>query len=152
MDHVLFALAVLVPAFLFAKVEIHIEGGSGWAEKLPTWRIQNRWTDLLYGGRPLTGYHLWVQLFVLAMTHLVFALGLAWTPRAEALVLAFMILFWIVEDFLWFVVNPSFGLRRFRSSEIWWHRRAWWLVAPREYFIMGAVAAALYAWARAWIG
>src|SRR4051812_25510323 len=112
MDHASFAVAVLVTAFLFAKVEVHIEGDSGWAEKLPTWRIKNRLTDLFYGGRPLTGYHLWVQLFVLAMVHVPFAVGLAWSPRAEALVVSFMILFWIVEDFLWFVVNPAYGLRR----------------------------------------
>jgi hypothetical protein len=147
-DHALFSITVVVTAFLFAKVEIHIEGGSGWAEKLPTWRVQNRLTDLFYGGRPLTGYHLWVQLFVLALVHEPFAVGLPWSGRAEALVASFMILFWIVEDFLWFVVNPAFGLRKFRASEIWWHRKSWWLVAPREYFVGGALAVALYFFGR----
>jgi hypothetical protein len=147
-EHALWFGALGLLGFLFAKVEIEIEGGDGWAAKLPTWRVQNRLTDLLYGGRPLTGYHLWVQLFVLVFCHVPFAFGLPLAARNEALVIAFMILFWIVEDFLWFVVNPRFGLRKFKASEIWWHRKAWWLFAPREYFVMGAVAIGLYLWGR----
>jgi len=147
-DHVFFFGTLLAAAFLFAKVEIQIEGGDGWAAKIPTWRVTNRWTELLYGHRPLTGYHLYVQLFVLVFCHLPFSFGLPWTPRGEALVLSFMTLFWILEDFLWFAVNPSFGIRKFKATEIWWHRKVWWLVAPREYFVMGAVAAFLYVWGR----
>ncbi len=148
MDHALWGGALLALAFLFAKVEIEIEGGDGWAAKLPTWKVQNRLTDLLYGGRPLTGYHLWVQLFVLVFCHVPFAFGLPFAWRNEALVVSFMILFWILEDFLWFVVNPRFGIRKFQAKEIWWHEKAWWLVAPREYFVMGAVAVLLYLWGR----
>ena len=148
MDHATFFAALAAAAFLFAKVEIEIEGGDGWAARLPTWRIQNRLTEILYGGRPLTGYHLYVQLFVLVFVHLPFALGVPPTWRAEALILSFMILFWIVEDFLWFAVNPRFGIGRFRRGEIWWHEKAWWLVAPREYFLGGAVAAGLYLYGR----
>jgi hypothetical protein len=147
-DHALWFGAVGALAFLFAKVEIEIEGGDGWAAKLPTWRLQNKLTDIFYGGRPLTGYHLWVQLFVLVFCHVPFAFGLPFTARSEALVIAFMILFWIVEDFLWFVVNPRFGIRKFKATEIWWHRKSWWVVAPREYFVMGAVAVALYLYGR----
>jgi hypothetical protein len=146
--HAIFFTMLAVLAFLFAKVEIHVEGADGWAGKLPTWRVQNRITELLYGGRPLTGYHLYVQLFVLVFCHVPYAIGLPFTWRVEALVASFMILFWILEDFLWFVVNPHFGIARFRAEHIWWHKKAWWLIAPREYFLMGAVAVALYAWGR----
>src|SRR4051812_4427103 len=103
-------------------VEIQIEGGQGWAAHLPTWRIENRWTRLFFRSRPLTGYHFYAHLFVLSMVHAPFGLGLApFTWRGEARVLAFLILFWIAEDFLWFVLNPSFGLRKFRKQHIWWH-------------------------------
>jgi hypothetical protein len=146
--HVIFAAVLAVCAFLFALVEINIEGSAGWAANLPTWRIQNRLTDLLYGGRPLTGYHLWVQLFILAFAQLPFAFVGRFTWRGEALVAAFIILFWILEDFLWFVLNPAYGIRRFRKEHVWWHRRAWWLVAPREYFFMGPLAGVLYAYGR----
>src|SRR3954471_15263898 len=110
-EHAIFSAVVVVAAFLFAKVEVHIEGPNGWAANLPTWKIQNKLTDLLYGGRPLTGYHLYMLLFVLTFVHVAFAVGLPWSLKAEALVWSFMILFWIVEDFLWFVINPHFGLK-----------------------------------------
>ncbi len=145
MSHVVFGLAVLLLAFLFAKVEIHIEGANGWAANLPTWRVKNKLTDIFYGGRPLTGYHLWLQLFVLAFSHLPFVLGTEWTWRAEALLVSFVILFWIVEDFLWFVLNPHFGIAKFTKDNVWWHRHSWFLIAPREYFLMGGLAIALYA-------
>jgi hypothetical protein len=148
MEHALFFGAVTLTAVLFANLEIQIEGTAGWAGNLPTWRVKNRLTDLFYGGRPLTGYHLYAQTFVLSLVHLPFAVGLAPSLRAEALVFAFMILFWIVEDFLWFVFNPAFGLKRFRRSEIWWHEASWWVVAPREYFLFGALAMGLYLYGR----
>lgn len=150
MDHALFLGTLAVLAFLFAKVEIHIEGANGWAANLPTWRVQNKLTEIFYGGRPLTGYHLYVQLFVLAFVHMPFGVGLPWNGRNEALVIAFMILFWILEDFLWFVLNPAFGIRKFTAHHVWWHKRAWWLIAPREYFFMSAFAGFLYGYGRAY--
>jgi hypothetical protein len=147
-DHALYFGTLLLASFLFAKVEIQIEGGDGWAAKLPTWRIENRLTEILYGGRPLTGYHLYVQLFVLVFCHLPFAFGLPFSARSEALVLAFMVFFWILEDFLWFVVNPRFGIKKFKASEIWWHRKAWLVIAPREYFTAGGLAVFLYLYGR----
>ncbi|HZU95715.1 MAG TPA: hypothetical protein VFF73_03335 [Planctomycetota bacterium] len=148
MLHAKFVVGLVVLAWLFAKCEIEIEGGDGWAGKLPTWKIQNRLTDIIYGGRPLTGYHLYMQTWVLLFAHIPFAIGDDWTVRAEALVLAFVMLFWIVEDFLWFVVNPRFGIRKFKAKEIWWHEKSWWLVAPREYFVMSALATFLYLYGR----
>jgi hypothetical protein len=147
MTHLLFAASVGVTAWLFALAEIQIEGPHGWAARLPTWRIENRWTRLLYGSKPLTGYHLYVQLFVLALVHLPFLLSLAaFSWRAEARIAAFFILFWVLEDFLWFVLNPAYGLRRFRRQDIWWHAPCWWSIMPRDYWVFVPVAAVLY-WA-----
>ena len=139
-----FWVFLLATSWLFALVEIHIEGTDGWAAKLPTWRVQNRWTRLVYGSKPLTGYHLYVQLFVLVMSHAPLLLG-APSWRMEARVLAFFILFWIVEDFLWFVLNPAFGLRRFRKEHIWWHAPSWWWIMPRDYWIFLPIGVVLYA-------
>jgi hypothetical protein len=145
--HVWFFAAVLAAASAFALLEIQIEGGAGWAANLPTWKIENRWTRLFFSSRPLTGYHLYVHLWILVMVHLPFLLGLAapsW--RGEARILAFLIFFWLVEDFLWFVLNPAFGIRRFTREHIWWHAPTWWLIAPRDYWVFTPLAAALY-WA-----
>jgi len=144
-EHLLFFLALAGTSALFALVEIQVEGPHGWAGKLPTWRFENRWTKLFWGGRPFTGYHLYIQLLFLLVVHLPWLLSLApWTVRGEARVLAFLVLFWILEDFLWFVLNPAFGLRRFRAEHIWWHRPQWWGFMPRDYWVFLPVGASLY--------
>lgn len=146
MQHFLFFGSLACAAAAFALLEIQIEGGAGWAAALPTWRRQNRWTRALLGGRPLTGYHLWCHVFVLTAVHLPFGMGLAaWSWRAEARVAAFLVLFWILEDFLWFVFNPAYGLHGFTQRRAVWHAHAWWGFMPREYWIFLPVGSALYA-------
>lgn len=130
----------LLLAAAWAKLEIEIEGRDGWAASLPTWRIDaHPLLDIFWGGRPMTGYHVWAFLTVLGFYHLPFAWGLAWSLAGELRVLAFYAIFWIVEDYLWFAWNPAFGLGRFRREFIWWHKR-WFLGAPVDYWIFGSAA------------
>jgi hypothetical protein len=125
-------------AYFFAHAEIQIEGGAGWAANLPTWRIEQHWLlDVFWGGRPMTGYHAWVFPFIAMFFHLpLFFMG-HWSWRAECLVLACIMLFWIVEDFLWFMLNPAFGLARFHAEAIPWHKH-WVWVAPADYWIFAS--------------
>ncbi len=151
MEHLIFAGFVLVSALLFALVEIQIEGPHGWAERLPTWRIENRWTRLIYSKRALTGYHLYVQLLMVVLSHLPLAFFPdRWGWSAELKSMCFLIYFFIVEDFLWFVLNPAYGIRKFRKQHIHWHAPTWWIVMPRDYWIFGALGAAAYALACRW--
>ena len=126
---------VLLLSVFFAMVEIQIEGQDGWAAGLPTWRVEDHWLlDLLWGGRPMTGYHAWAFPFILLFFHLpLFFMGTV-TWLLEARVLGTLMLFWITEDFLWFVFNPAYGLRRFRRGQISWHKN-WVLFMPIEYWI-----------------
>src|SRR5262245_178201 len=144
MSDALFFSGLVAAAACLAMIEIQIEGAAGWAQNLPTWRVENGWLARLFPGRPLTGYHLWLLVFVLLVAHLPFAFGLPWTLRFESRALAFVFLFWVVEDFLWFALNPAFGIRRFRKEHIAWHRQAWWWIAPRDYWIATAIGIALY--------
>lgn len=139
-------LAALVTASLVAALlEVEIEGGEGWAANLPTWRLENAWTRALLGNRAITGYHVYIHLFVLALLHLPFVLDIApLTVRSELRILAFLVLFWIFEDFLWFMVNPAYGLRGFRKRNARWHARSWWWIMPREYWIFTPIGIALY--------
>ena len=124
----------LLLAFFFANVEIQIEGGAGWAASLPTWRIEKHWLlDIFWGGRPMTGYHAWVFPCVALFFHfpLIFMRHFSW--RAEARVLACIALFWITEDFLWFVLNPAYGLAKFTPALVPWHIH-WWGPAPVDYW------------------
>ena len=145
MQPLTFIAVLMAASALFALVEIQIEGPNGWATSLPTWRVDNKWTRRFYSGKPLTGYHLYIQLFTLTSVHLPFAIGLLpLTWRAEARVLSFFILFWVLEDFLWFILNPAFGLKRFRAEHIWWHAPTWWWIMPRDYWIFTPIGICLY--------
>lgn len=149
MSDALFAAGVLAAATVFALLEIQIEGSAGWASGLPTWRWENRWTRRLAGARAITGYHLYVHLFVLVMAHAAYLMGMAepsW--RGEGRIIAFLIFFWVAEDYLWFVFNPAFGARRFRREHVWWHAPTWWWIMPRDYWIFLPLGAWLYAWSR----
>lgn len=137
---------VLLLAFFFAQVEIQIEGGAGWAASLPTWRIEGHWLlDLFWGGRPLTGYHAWVFSFMALVFHLPCVLLRRWSWRIEARVLGALAVFWIAEDWLWFVFNAAYGLARFAPEFVPWHKH-WLLGVPTDYIVMGAAGLALLLW------
>lgn len=136
--------AVLACAYVFARVEVEIEGEAGWAANLPTWRIeQHPLLDIFLGGRVLTGYHAWMFSFIALVFHFpLFFMG-QWSLRLEAGVLGSIMLFWIVEDYLWFVVNPAFGWRRFKPAHIPWHKR-WAGGVPVDYWMFGVLGALLF--------
>jgi hypothetical protein len=137
-------LAVLVLAYFLANVEIQIEGAAGWAANLPTWRIESHWLlDLFWGGRPMTGYHAWMFPCIALFFHypLVFFGRVTW--RIEARVIGCVLLFWIAEDFLWFALNPAYGLARFAPENIPWHPH-WWGPAPADYWLFLASAAVMF--------
>ncbi|MBA2669083.1 MAG: hypothetical protein H0U67_01775 [Gemmatimonadetes bacterium] len=145
-SHLLFFVTLIAAAAVFALLEIQIEGAAGWASNLPVWRVENRWTKLVMGSRALTGYHFYVHLFILIFLHHPFTLSLdSFSWGAELRIIAFLVLFWIAEDFLWFVLNPAFGLAGFNPRQAWWHAPSWWLIMPREYWIFLPVGIALYA-------
>jgi hypothetical protein len=137
-------LAVLAAAYFFARVEIEIEGEAGWAANLPTWRIEEHpLLDIFWGGRAMTGYHAWMFSFIALFFHFPLCFMGEWSVRLEAKTLACVMMFWVVEDFLWFVVNPAFGVRRFRPQNITWHKR-WVCGAPVDYWVFGALSVMLF--------
>jgi hypothetical protein len=149
MTDIAFFVSLVACASLLALFEIQVEGEDGWAAKLPTWRIDNSLTRILMSGKPLTGYHTYLFLLVLMMAHLPFGLGLCpWGLHAEAKVMSFTLLLWFVEDFLWFVFNPAWGVGRFRRDQIWWHAPKWWWFMPRDYWTYSVAGALLYAYSR----
>lgn len=134
MDIIVFSIAIIVVAALIAFLEIQIEGPNGWAAQLPTWHMKNGLTDTIMGKRPLTGYHVFLILTVLAFIHLPL-LFVEWSGLTELKLIGFFIVLMTVEDFLWFVFNPAWGIRRFhKSTDLWWHPD-WLLGLPTFYWI-----------------
>lgn len=132
--HVLILLAwVALLALFFAQFEIQIEGAAGWAAKLPTWRLaQHPLLDLFWGGRPLTGYHVWIFSFMALVFHLPLFIYGRPTLKIEARILGSLMIFWIAEDCLWFALNPAFGLHMLTPANAPWHRQ-WLLGVPADY-------------------
>jgi len=129
---ILMAWIVLL-AWFFAQFEIQVEGAAGWAANLPTWRIeQHPLLELFWGGRPLTGYHVWIFSFMALVFHLPLFIHGRPTLKLEARLLGSLMIFWIIEDFLWFVLNPAFGLHKFTPENVPWHRH-WILGVPVDY-------------------
>ena len=135
---------VTVLAYFFAHAEIQIEGEAGWAANLPTWRIEKHWLlDIFWGGRAMTGYHAWVFSFIAIFFHFPFFFNAPWSLALEARVIASIMLFWILEDFLWFIINPAFGWKRFHPTHVRWHKH-WRCGAPVDYWIFFVASAALF--------
>jgi len=137
---------VALLSFFFAQVEIQIEGAAGWAAGLPTWRIESHWLlDLFWSGRPMTGYHAWVFPFIALVFHLPIFLSGRWSWHVEARIVAMIMLFWVIEDVLWFVLNPAFGWSKFSAGNIPWHKY-WWMGLPVDYWISTVVGIVLFSW------
>jgi len=130
-----YLLWVLVVAFFFANVVVQIEGPAGWAAALPTWRIESHWLlDIFWGGRAMTGYHAWVFSFMALVFFMPLAFNGRFGWRDAALALAGLMTFWIVEDWLWFVLNPAYGWQQFNPAHVPWHKH-WLLFAPTDYWV-----------------
>jgi len=133
---------VALLGYFFAHVEIQIEGAAGWAANLPTWRIEQHWLlDIFWGGRPMTGYHAWIFSFMALVFHLPAVFGQRWSVLLELRMLGALALFWIIEDYLWFVCNPAFGAGRFFPEFVPWHKH-WLLGMPTDYLSMGILGLA----------
>jgi hypothetical protein len=126
---------------ILALWEIQIEGQDGWAAKSPGWRIDSGWLMRLTGGLPITGYHVFMSIFMISIVHLpLFFSGWSW--RFECLLLGFYVGMVLIEDFLWFILNPYYGIKNFKKSKIWWHK-VWWGPVPATYWILLLLTAVL---------
>ncbi len=142
-DWLLLVFVVFVSA-LWALLEIQIEGPHGWARNLPTWRLNKKpWMDFFYGGAEVTGYHVYAFGGILLLFHLPFVWNASWSWRGEAHCLGAFSLFWVMEDYLWFVLNPHFGHRALTPERAPWHR-CWIGKLPVNYYISGITGLALF--------
>jgi hypothetical protein len=142
MDELIVGVNLFAICLALALVEVHIEGPHGWAAKLPTWRLDKPWIRNLTNGKPITGYHVYINFVILAFIHFPLVWS-EWTLVGELRVLSQYFLIAVYWDFLWFVANPHFGLRRFKSSNIWWHRK-WLFGMPMDYLVGTVLSAALW--------
>ncbi len=129
-----------------ALFEIQVEGANGWAANLPTWKVNIHLPLLGFWwnsrGKPLTGYHVYLQLLTFLLPHFIFLYS-KWTLKKELNLISFYAFFSTFEGLLWFVFNPAWGWQKFRLG-IPWYQEAWALGLPAEYWLRFGFASVLY--------
>ena len=103
---------LFVMSTIFALIEIEIEGKHGWAKKLPTTNIVP-FSKVKY-------YHLYIFLFVSIMFTFIYGLNY--------FSIAMIIIFFFIEDFIWFILNPHYGVTKYTKKDIPWHKDEIWLL------------------------
>lgn len=127
------AIWMILFGLCLAMIEIEIEGKDGWAVNLPTWRRFTILSRVVFGGRPTTGYHMWLSMFLLL--NFSFISVLYWMlmhPGPRDLVFAGLCVFGcatnlllqgIFWDYWWFVFNPDFTAKGHNRDQVPWHPR-----------------------------
>ena len=115
--------------FGLACIEIEIEGGYGWVQRLPTWWLSRGIVGRIYaiamGHRPLTGYHVFAFTIPLLILHLPYTMGVEWTLGEELRTIATFFALAVIWDYLWFVLNPAYTVARFKRGNVWWFEVPW---------------------------
>ena len=127
-------------ATVLACVEIESEGQYGWAERAPTWfrttGLPARLYGLVMGGKPLTGYHMFIFFLPVFIFHAHFAMGMEWSVAEECKAWAMYFAWCVMWDYHWFVLNPHYT-GKFSRDQIWWHTKSYWVLGlfPVDYFV-----------------
>lgn len=138
MELLIINVYIFILAAVLAILEIQIEGEHGWAKNLPTWRPHpdsnlSKVYKRLMSGRDLTGYHLTMFAFVFLIFHFPYVFGLTFILEHWLKTMSYFFIFVVLWDFLWFVLNPHYPLRKFTAEHIWWHKK-WGLGLPIDYY------------------
>jgi len=139
---IIFGFYLFLICFFLANLEIQIEGANGWAAKLPTWRITDPAWTWIFGGRPITGYHIFLNLLLLSFFHFPL-LFTKFSIIIESKIIYCFSIIAVVWDFQWFVMNPNFGIRNYRPENVWWFKN-WLFGFPIDYFVGIAVSCLIF--------
>ena len=118
-------------ATLWAWMEVEMEGKHGWAINLPT-------SCAFYGW---TWYHVSMNLIVLLVMFysLQYANFARWYYKLSYYVL-YVTAWFVVEDIMWFVLNPHYGIRKYTPNDIFWHANKVWFLGTflENWLVLGA--------------
>ena len=134
-----FFVIVVIVAFLDEQVE-RKKGKTdyGWAKYLDCWRPKNpnsfipKIYSIIMEGKELTGYHIALFSLVFIVLHVPFFTGVSWDLIRELETLSMYFMVMLFEDFLYFVLNPDFGAKKFKPQYIPWHKN-WIGPIPTDY-------------------
>lgn len=128
-----------VYALLFSLLEIEIEGENGWCKKIPTFTIKKG----IF--KNFTFYHIIMNVIVI-LTNIFFEfLHNGFNINSLLYSIFYVTLWFLTEDFLWFVLNPFYTLKKYNKDSIIWHSNQLWILGmPMHNYIcftiMGSIA------------
>jgi hypothetical protein len=62
-------------------------------------------------------------------------MGVDWSVAAELRTIATYFVLAVIWDYLWFVLNPAYTVRRFRRGNVWWFEVPWIWRFPLDYYL-----------------
>ncbi|MDO8265143.1 MAG: hypothetical protein Q7T34_02120 [Candidatus Parcubacteria bacterium] len=140
----------LLISFITAKLEIQIEGKYGWAQNLPTWRKTEGFLVRLQGF-PTTGYHTWlnalrfitfnIPMLFFMIIFMIKEIDISLLIRTESLLLGLMITSIVIGNFLWVLLNPYYGIRKFNGKAIYWQKR--WIGPFPDWYYLNIIISAI---------
>ena len=134
---------IFVYGFLWALTMVNAEGLVGWGGVSPAWKLDTRrWYSFLFWpfaqGRPVN----FLPVSAIMTFTVSFLLPVIWNINKNipftlinfGELVSYFIIFAILEDFIWFLINPYYGLRKFNKQIVTWHPR-WLGFLPTDYWI-----------------
>ena len=97
-------------------LEIEIEGEHGWAKKLPTTS-----SGILH----FTTYHINMNVIIF----LVVIYSTLLVSKNLGTTIFFVIAWFLIEDFIWFCLNPYYTLKKYDKEHVLWHKD-WFMCSP----------------------
>ena len=114
------ALYITIYAILFSLLEIEAEGKHGWAKKLPT-------VPALF---TMTTYHVIMNIMV------IFTLIYSLYPNNIYTIIFFIVAWFLIEDTMWFMLNPHYTIHEYKRENIWWlDSQNWYMGMPLQNYI-----------------
>lgn len=96
--------------------ESYIEGKNAWAANQVGWKIN------FLKNKPLTAYHFWLYLITIPLFLMFPFVIFGFNSHIFWLLAAGYFFGLVLEDLLWFVVNPHWGgLKKFNLRDVYWH-------------------------------
>ena len=111
---IFFIILLITLSFLFALIEIELEGKFGWAEQTPTPNLGNSKSSL-------TLYHLYMAMFMFLAFATIFFVNSEINGANLTYMFAIVLWFFTLEDLFWFVLNPNYKLPGLKNA--WWHNK-----------------------------
>ena len=119
---------VFVVSIIYSLIEIEMEGKNGWCTHLPT--AKNVISSF-------TLYHLLMMALVFVIFYQMFHKKDIW------IMIFYITMFFFIEDFLWFVLNPYFTIKNYNKENITWHK-TWISGQPLENYICYGIVLLTY--------